>query len=618
MKWKKLRNVIQPTEGLFLNIESVHSQGCSNTSKKIQEKAILFKQCQTIYYCKDHKLIDRVLQDQYHGQIKCVTWSLANHPWADYRIVHQKMGQGRRYKISIHTCQNQWFFYASVSESIWLENVTHCLVYLLDRGLNPIALQETLKKLRLEPMGISIQEGINDSQILEDTHCFTLANLETTLDFIHEQRRNKKTVILCNIMEPALSNFEVCTHINDLLTHYGINRLIGIGPNLCDYKMLFSIKECLFCATFDDLTKHRLTFQNECIVLPCSHSLSEHPWIRSLQKQTHSTVLAMNMRAIQSNVTRFRERLNTQTKIMGIVKASAYGTSPTNLELVASLERYGIDYLGVACLDEGICLRKQGIIRPIMVMNPSRYCLDGMVAYGLEPEVYSVDFLKELISFVNKMGVSNLTIHLKLETGMHRLGLYDYELETVCALLHKTPRLQVVGILSHLADAQNKEQDAFTLLQIKRFIRMATQIEQTLKIQTIKHILNSHGTLRFPEFQMDMVRIGIGLYGIGVAEPFRSWLTPASTLKTRILQIKRITQGSSVGYERRYIAKKDGVIAVLPIGYGDGLSRTLGCGRGHFFLQGQPCPIVGNLCMDTSMIDVSGLDAQVGDWVIIF
>ncbi|CAH2559767.1 Alanine racemase [Cardinium endosymbiont of Oedothorax gibbosus] len=324
------------------------------------------------------------------------------------------------------------------------------------------------------------------------------------------------------------------------------------------------------------------------------------------------------MHAIRHNLSYFRRQLKVGTKIMAMVKASTYGSSSSSFELASALQRHSVEYLGVAYMDEGICLRKKGITLPIMVMKPTDDHFDAILNYHLEPEIYSLALLDELAAFISERSIQPIPIHLKLETGMHRLGITERELDQLIRQLQHMPCLHVVSIFSHLAASQTDVHDSYTCLQVEKFIQMTEYIEKHLSINPLKHILNTNGILRFPQFQFDMVRIGIGLHGVGVAPTIRPYLLPASTLKTTISQVKSIQKGDSIGYDRKAIATQAMTIATIPIGYADGFSRSFGCGKGRVIIQGHACPIIGNVCMDMAMVDVTGITVKLGDEVIIF
>ena len=608
----KLAAIIQPTDGLFINIGSSHSQSFSSLSAKVQEKAKLFTHCTTIYYCKDHTPIDKVVLDNYGGKKRLKTWSLDPNQTADYLITYRPLYKDRKTAVTMATANQSYTFFAPFEELHALENSIHCLVYLLDKGFDPTQLQATLSQLSYRSMQITQKEGIHNCQIIEDSYANNLLNLKVTLDGLDQ--KNKKTVILSDLI--AAPDYAAYGHLNRLLTQYKIDRLIGIGPMISRYGDLFSMPETAFFDHAEDFIAQSLSFKDEVILVKCAATFQKDRIIRSIEKNTHATMLEIDLHAIRHNLSFFRKHLNQGTKIMAMVKASAYGSSSSNFELISALQRHGVDYLGVAYIDEGIYLRQKGITLPIMVMHPIGNYFDAVIKYKLEPEIYSLALLEELCQATKTSHPIPIPIHIKLETGMHRLGIEETDIAAMLTLLQQAPCLQIVSIFSHLVASQEAKQDPFTRLQAEKFQQLTQYITDQLGIKPLKHLLNTNGIIRFPQWQLDMVRLGIGLYGVGTT--YKTDLIPAHTLKTTISQIKSIQKGESIGYDRRAIAKQAITIATIPIGYADGFSRNFGCGKGRVMIQGHSCPIIGHVCMDMTMVDVSGIPVKRGDEVIIF
>jgi len=621
----KLEDILKPTHGLFTNIGDAHNQGFSSLREKAQEKAKLFAHCHTIYYCKDHSMIDAVIQAAYGQTKKIKTWTLQNHPSSDYHVTClPQTGKTKLTIVAYHANEpnalNLSTLHASVfwvpfQDKLFLENVIHCLIYLLDNGLDPVELQATLNKLMPLLMRTTRKDGMHDCTIIDDTYLNSLSNIRVALDGLYQEKRSKKTVILTDLMPSSIEEHVRYSALNKLLLQYDIDKCIGIGATISSYATLFALKEAIFFNTVQDFIQEGLSFKDE-IILVKTGPIQDRI-VRSIEKNTHATILEIDMHAIRHNLSLFRQKIHAQTKIMAMVKSSAYGSNSNSFEFVAALERYGIDYLGVAYVDEGIYLRQKGIRLPIMVMLPTGNYVDAIIKYHLEPEIYSLELL-EALSHATQKHAPPIPIHIKLETGMQRLGIAPTEVESLLTLLAEAPQLQVVTIFSHLAASQDSIHDAFTLYQAETFQRLAEYIEGRVGRKIVKHLLNSNGILRFPQFQWDMVRLGIGLYGVGLDAPFMASFMPANTLKTTIAQIKSIPQGTTIGYDRKGLAVQDMTIAIIPIGYADGLSRKLGCGRGHVMIKEKLCPIIGNICMDITMVDVSGISIKIGDEVIVF
>ncbi|CAH2559766.1 bifunctional UDP-N-acetylmuramoyl-tripeptide:D-alanyl-D-alanine ligase/alanine racemase [Cardinium endosymbiont of Oedothorax gibbosus] len=610
---EKLARLIQPTHGLLTNIGPAHSQGFQNITQKIEEKLKLFTSCSTIYYCKDHPLIDLTLA-QLYGKV-LVNWSFHN-PTADYLVTCKRLANQTTLQITRSTKSNT--FVTPFQDSASIENITHCLVYLLDNGFDPAQLQRSLLQLKAIPMRMTLKAGIHRCQIIDDTYTNDIVSLRIALDFMKQQQLTKQTVILSDMLQCATPDHHLYQELAILLAKYAIDRLIGIGPVISHYSPLFSMSKTIFFNSVEAFIAEKPSFKDETILVKGARSFRLERVVQTIEKNTHGTILEIDMHAIRHNLSYFRRQLKVGTKIMAMVKASTYGSSSSSFELASALQRHSVEYLGVAYMDEGICLRKKGITLPIMVMKPTDDHFDAILNYHLEPEIYSLALLDELAAFISERSIQPIPIHLKLETGMHRLGITERELDQLIRQLQHMPCLHVVSIFSHLAASQTDVHDSYTCLQVEKFIQMTEYIEKHLSINPLKHILNTNGILRFPQFQFDMVRIGIGLHGVGVAPTIRPYLLPASTLKTTISQVKSIQKGDSIGYDRKAIATQAMTIATIPIGYADGFSRSFGCGKGRVIIQGHACPIIGNVCMDMAMVDVTGITVKLGDEVIIF
>ncbi|WP_243517100.1 MULTISPECIES: bifunctional UDP-N-acetylmuramoyl-tripeptide:D-alanyl-D-alanine ligase/alanine racemase [unclassified Candidatus Cardinium] len=612
---EKLSSIMKPTHGLFTNIGPAHSQGFENMTQKIEEKIKLFTSCSTIYYCKDHQLIHQILQKRYGKRKIGVNWSFHNSK-ADYLVTCKELAGQTTLQITTSTQNNT--FVTPFRDSASIENITHCLVYLLDNGFDPEQLQRSLLQLKAIPMRMTLKAGIHRCQIIDDTYTNDIVSLRLALDFIEQQQPTKRTVILSDIVQSATPDNQLYQELADLLAQHKIHRLIGIGPIISQYNPLFAIPEKIFFNSVADCIAQKISFRDETILVKGARIFQLERVVQKIEKNNHGTILEIDMHAIRHNLSYFRKQLHPTTKIMAMVKAASYGSGSSSFELASALQRHGVEYLGVAYLDEGICLREKGITLPIMVMNPTDDQLDGMLNHHLEPEIYSLELLDTLACFISENQNKTIPIHLKLETGMHRLGIAQTELDQLIERLQQMPCLDVVSIFSHLAASQADAHDTYTHLQVARFIKMTQYIEAHLSIKPLKHLLNTNGILRFPEFQFDMVRLGIGLHGVGVDKTIQPHLIPASSLKTTISQVKNIQKGEGIGYDRSTIARQDMTIATIPIGYADGLSRSFGCGKGRVVIHGHTCPIIGNVCMDMAMIDVTGMAVKRGDEVIIF
>ncbi|HHN47511.1 MAG TPA: alanine racemase, partial [Bacteroidales bacterium] len=432
-------------------------------------------------------------------------------------------------------------------------------------------------------------------------------------------QHRKKTLILSDLLQSGRIESELYSEIANLIKRKNISRFIGVGPAMLRQKHVFSGESMFFGSTKEMLKQlPAISFRDESILIKGARVFGFEQVIQALQQKTHETVLEVNMDALVHNLNFFRSKLNPGVKLMAMVKAFSYGSG--SYEIANVLQFHRADYLAVAYADEGVELRKAGIRLPIMVMNPEEQGYEGIFKYGLEPEIYNLrtlELLKNSLKRFGKQEAGEVNIHIKLDTGMHRLGFDEANLHELLQKLSKSG-LRVASVFSHLAASDDERHDAFTNRQIETFERMCRQLEQGLGYKFYKHILNTAGITRFAQAQYDMVRLGIGLYGISNLPEEQPFLQHVSTLKSIISQIKRIPEGATIGYNREFKTVRDTQIAIVPVGYADGLSRSLSNGRYSLLVNGEPAPIAGNISMDMCMIDITGIQANEGDEVIIF
>ena len=614
----RLAAILQPTRGIFTNIGPAHDEGFASRTQKIEEKAHLFQGCQRIYYCLDHTPIHDVLTRRYQGQAELVSWSLQGVEGATYQVRQRPSAHGSTTLLTVVGPDQSYTFTLPFVDRVSIENATHCIVYLLHEGFDVVLLQTGLVELTNVPMRLTLKQGINQCQVIDDTYNNDAAGLQVALEFMDQQKQaSKRVVILSDFLQTGVAGDALYAAVAQLLRDKKVDQLIGVGEAITKHAAAFVGLEAQFYKDTAALLQEDLPqrFHNALILVKGARRFGLEKVVGLLQHKIHGTVLEVDLDAISHNLNFFRSKLATDTKLMVVVKALAYGSS--SFEIPHLLQHHGVDYLAVAYADEGIALRTRGITLPIMVMNPTPESFDKLVAYDLEPEIYSLSLLRALSRFVEgKEG--QVKIHLKLETGLHRLGIAEQALEAALQGLQASPRIAVVGLMSHLAASPAPQHDAYTHQQSTLFCRMAAHIEQALGIRATKHLLNSAGILRFPEYQQDMVRLGIGLHGVGVAPEIAQRLAVASTLKTVISQIKTVPQGATVGYDRQGVAKQAMRIATIALGYADGFSRALGNGQGSVHIHGQLAPVVGNVCMDMAMVDVTHIAAEEGDEVVVF
>ena len=602
----RLQKMIRPTLGLFTNLGTAHDEGFLNSEQKIQEKLNLFISADLIVYCSDQPLVAAAMEKRFRN--KLLSWGSGQ---ADMKIEHD---HGQNFSISYK--DKHFLIPFPFQDGASIENAGHCIALMLHLGYEPEIIVKRIVQLKTVPMRLELKQGINHCQIIDDTYNNDLAGLEIGLNFLSGLQKEKKALILSDILQSGLSGEVLVTRIADRLREAGVNQFIGIGPVLFAHRHII---EALVPSLFFNDTEAFLeslnwsNFQNEAILVKGARSFQFEKIIGRLQKKIHGTVMEIDLGAIVDNLNFIKSRLKPAVKLMVMVKAFAYGSGS---EEVASLLQYHkVDYLGVAYPDEGVELRKNHILLPIMVMNPSEESFATMLEYDLEPGIYSISMLQSLVAFLNGRICK---VHLKVDSGMHRLGIEEDETTDVINVLSANQNIRVVSVFSHLAGADAPAHDEFTRQQFDRFLSITERLKAKLRIDPIRHILNSPGILRFPDLQLDMVRLGIGLYGIDPTGANVSGLKPVATLKTIISQIKKIKPGETIGYGRSGRAAKEITVATIAIGYADGFSRAFSQGVGSVLIHGKPAKVIGNVCMDMTMVEITGIEAKEGDEVIVF
>lgn len=614
----KLERIIQPTVGLFTNTGQAHDEGFADTASKVKEKLNLFKHCNTIIYCKDHSVIHEQLKTKNNSQL--FSWS-ANST-AELRIIKIKK-EANTTRIDGEYKKQNIEITIPFTDDASIENAIHCWTTLLYFNYSPSVIAQRMLALSPVAMRLEMKEGINNCVVINDSYNSDLGSLNIALDFLNQQKQyTQKTVILSDILQSGKDEVQLYKEVADLLEAKGIQRLIGVGKAISRQAELFNCQKYFFTSTEELLEQfNSIPFEHEIILLKGARPFGFEQISYRLQQKAHETVMEVNLNAVVHNLNYFRSKLKPSTKLMAMVKASSYGSG--SFEIANVLQFHHVDYLAVAYADEGVELRKAGITLPIMVMNPEEKGYDTMLKYGLEPEIFSMRIIR-LFNEAIKRNIKVTTIdqaifiHIKLETGMHRLGFEDDALDELIQFLKENKNIRVRSVFSHLSSVDEAQHDDFTRRQIERFEKMSKKISAGIGYEVINHILNSAGIIRFPKAQFDMVRLGIGLYGIGCNENEEKQLEFVNTLKTTISQIKTIKTGESVGYNRKFIATTPMRIAIVPIGYADGLSRRLGNGKGKMTVNGKQAPIVGNVCMDMCMIDITNITANESDEVIVF
>jgi alanine racemase len=497
-----------------------------------------------------------------------------------------------------------------------VENAMTVITFLNVLGYSAEEIARRLKALAPVAMRLELKQGVNHSTIINDSYNSDLGSLTIALDYLNQQKQHSiKTVILSDILQSGRPARDLYIDVRNILLQKGVARFIGIGPELSKNKDLFSGDTAFYASTDEFISLFRkASIMNEAILLKGSRTFAFEKILKLIENKAHETVLEINLDAMVYNLNYFRAKLNPGVKLIVMVKAFSYGSG--SHEIASLLQFHRVDYLAVAFADEGVALRDAGITLPIMVMNPEKSSFDTIIRYNLEPEIYSFKVLSDFAQAVQNKGLENYPIHVKLDTGMHRLGFMEAEIASLINILKDRKAVKVCSLFSHLAGSDEEQFDIFTNEQIEVFERLSSQIQIEFNYKIQRHILNSAGIERFKNNQFDMVRLGIGLYGISAKD--QNNVRNISTLKTVILQVKEVPANDTVGYSRRFKAEKNTRIGILPIGYADGLHRILSNGVGKLLVNGNFVPIIGSICMDMCMIDITEVDANEGDEVVVF
>lgn len=613
-----LQAVIQPTIGIFTNLGHAHDENFINRLQKSGEKLNLFTRVDTLIYCTDQKeLQEGILKTGLLKNINVFTWS--RNEDADLKIIYCRHNHHSTEISGIYK-EKSISVTIPFTDEASADNAIHCWAAMLYLGYDNEVIAGRMKSLQPVAMRLEMKEGINNCTLINDSYSSDIDSLSIALDFLIQQKQHKKkTVILSDILQSGRSDRYLYNEIGKLLARKNVEQVIGIGDAISKQSGSFNMKKAFFKDTDDFLNSYSFSsFSNECILVKGARIFEFERIIEQLQQKTHETILEINLNAVVHNLNYYRSKLRPGVKLMAMVKAFSYGSG--SYEIANTLQFHQADYLTVAYADEGVELRKAGITLPIMVMNPDEQGFDSMFKYNLEPEVYSMRILNMLNDAIQQHNPAPgpVGIHIKIDTGMHRLGFDPAEVDDLIRNLKENTHIQVRSVFSHLAGADDPALDDFTRSQINSLKATSEKIQKAFEYPILRHIDNTAGITRFPEAQFDMVRLGIGLYGIAPLPREQANLQNVSTLKTVISQIKHIPANDTVGYNRKWKAKTDTTIGIIPIGYADGLNRRLGNGTGKLMVNGTVVPIVGNVCMDMCMVDITGIDAAEGDEVIVF
>ncbi len=594
-----LEAIIQPTIGVLTHLGPAHDENFANREEKCREKLRLFRHAKALVYNSDDEtVVECIRKSGFQGQL--IGWSMNDEGLSSYFASDASLPL----------------------DAASRENIAHCVFVCRFLGLDEQTIRERVARLEPVAMRLEVKEGRSGCTLITDTCNSDLASLEIALDFMRRRpdaAGRRRTLILSDIKQTGLTLTDLYAQVVRLARQYGVDELIGVGREVSaglanvenGHRSLFpSVEAFLASSVFADL--------RDCVVLIKGARQARFDRIAdALVQKVHETVLEVNLSAVVNNLDFYRSFMKPETKMVCMVKASAYGAGA--VEIAKTLQDHRVDYLAVAVADEGVELRCAGITANIMIMNPEMSSFHTLFEYNLEPEVYSFRLLDALSHAAEREGITSFPIHIKLDTGMHRLGFDPKnDLPQLIGRLHAQQALIPRSVFSHFVGSDSEDFDAFSQRQWELFCAAAEQLQAAFPFRILRHICNSAGIPRFPERHCEMVRLGLGLYGIDPVEGEDERLECVSTLKTTILQIHDVPSNETVGYSRRGHLTRDSRIAALPIGYADGLDRGLGCGRGYCLVNGKKAPYVGNICMDVCMIDVTDIDCQEGDTAVIF
>ena len=613
----RLEPIIRPTIGIFTNIGEAHSEGFESRAEKAAEKLKLFDHAETLIFCGDQPQTVAAIAHWRHQSVKLFSWG---HSQLEGVCVRSTVTHDGWTTISVSHEQLDLTFSVPFTDHASIENAMHCLCVLLLLKQPAEKIAACMAELAPIAMRLELKNGINHCSVINDSYSADLNSLTIALDFLAaQQQHTRRTVILSDFLESGREESGLYATIAQALALTKVDRLIGIGPRISAHAAAFADRytgETAFFLTVEAFRLASVHFRDESILIKGARIFEFEEIDRLLTEQIHQTIMEVNLNAMAANLRAYRQLLQPATRVMAMVKAYGYGSG--SFEIANLLQFHGVDYLGVAYADEGVVLRRAGIRVPIMIMNTENSSFDSLVEYNLQPVIYSSSLLHSFDRWLKKEGIPAFPVHIELETGMNRLGFPPEEIDDLLKTL-PTAAFKVVSVFSHFAASEEQQQDVFTNRQGQLYRETADRICQTLGYPFIRHLANSAGIVRHPELQLDMVRLGIGLYGIDSANSHRLDLQEVSTLKTTIAQIKHLHEDDTIGYNRKGIAVNGTVIATVRIGYADGYARALGNGAGKMWINGRLAPTIGIISMDMTMIDITGIpDVKEGDEVVVF
>lgn len=615
---ESLEHIIQPTIGIFTKLGEAHQENFTSLQQKCAEKLSLFTNCNMFVYEEDNRVINQTIDSMVLSQ-KSFAWSRRNHDAPLF--IMQITKDNNNSSTTIHYSFLNFDYSVSIPfvDDASIENSISCLAVMLYLGISPKIISERMIKLEPVAMRLDVREGKNNCVVINDTYNSDINSVKIALDFQNQRKSDKnlsKTIIMSDILQTGIMPKSLYKRVAEITQQNGIDKIIGIGNDIYSNKEIFSTPEKYFFKTTEEFIQSGLwqKLKNEVILLKGARRYHFEQISQLLEKRIHETSLEIDLDAIVYNYNRYKSELSNNTKLICMVKADGYGSGAS--EIAKTLQYHRCEYFAVAVAEEGIKLRDEGISIPIIVLNPEINGFEELFSCDLEPEVYNFRILKAFIKEAERRGITNYPVHIKIDTGMHRLGFLPTQIPELIELLKSQKGIKIKSIFSHLAASESWLFDEFTNEQINILDNLHNEFQNQIGYKVWKHILNSAGIERFPNAQWDMVRLGIGLYG--VSSKFSTELKNVFTLKSTVLQIKDVPSNETVGYGRRETISRDAKIATVRMGYADGLSRNFGNRNGKVLINGQYAPIVGNICMDLCMVDVTDIDAKEGDEVIIF
>lgn len=616
LEMQRLQDIIQPTIGVITNIGEAHQENFASREAKCLEKLKLFEECQDIVYNEDDPLIAKcIVKKGFKAHL--LGWSRQN-PNA-YLYIGKVEKTDNKSSFTFRYKGTDYQTYIPFTDDASVEDAISALAVSLLIGLKPEVAALRLTTLEPVAMRLEVKQGINGNTLINDSYNNDLTSLDIALDFMN-RRQNRKghtfTLVLSDILQSGMSEEELYTRVAQLVNGRHIDRLVGVGDAIGNHMELFEMERHHFKTTEQLINSGLLQgLRHEVILIKGARAFNFDRITARLEQKVHQTILEVDLNALVANLNHYRSFMKPETKMVCMVKASAYGAGA--VEVARTLQDHCVDYLAVAVADEGVTLRRGGISQGIMIMNPELTAFKDMFDYDLEPEVYSFELLDALIRAAGKEGVTNWPVHIKLDTGMHRLGFnLEKDIDRLIDVLKGQNAVIPRSVFSHFVGSDSPDFDDFTRHQFALFDAASRKLQGAFSHKILRHICNSAGIKRFPQYHLDMVRLGLGLYGINPIN--NETIHNVSTLKSVILQIRDVPAEDTVGYSRRGVLKRPSRIAAVPIGYADGLDRHLGCGKAYCLVNGKEAPYVGNICMDVCMIDVTGIDCKVGDEVEIF